>query len=755
MKWNTIFLERPTEYNCVATAYQIPADYISAFSGNTATITATPGESDYLGNKTHILSYTAPEAGWYAASSDNNKRIDVLGDDGSSFGPTHMNANGTYYAFADGAASESTDETITITMNKLTVPAITVGESAQSAFVSSDRHYLADFAPAVSGRYVFTVAEGANTYARFPDIYQADGSAVSLMNSDWTGNTCSAFLTAGETYTLKVYASNYNGTAAFTLTTARDIAVDEGDILSEANAYGLLRYAMDMSLSGNVTRLDLAMILASAAGLEVRSDDTELSFTDCGDLSDSEKAILKACVEAGLFSGTSNGTFNPTATMTKAEVAAAISRLSDINDATATGSDTFTDVESDAWYHDVITKLLNLQILPDTDTFSPNMVATRQDVLEWLVRACKCGYLKKDYVFAYSEGRMGEDSLSIKVGESTFLICSAYYVTGNGSFTVFNSNPDVASYNAETNSITGLSAGTTTVSVIADNGAFAKCTVRVTGNTAPPAPSGGGSSTPSTSDPVITENPDGSQTTTETAEDGTVTATTTWEDGQQAVAVKSPEGEKTITVTTATGEKVADVNIPAAPAAGKEFEDVKSGSWYESAVDTATGYGLFNGTSETKFSPDDGMTRGMLATVLYNLSGKPEYGTDAGAFNDVETGKWYEDPVDWAYKVGVTSGTSETEFSPNQDITREQLVTMLYRYAEKIGAASSNRNAITGFPDGNNVAGYAKDAMQWAVAEGFISGRAQGGKNYIAPQGTASRAEVAAVLTRFVKYLAK
>ncbi len=271
---------------------------------------------------------------------------------------------------------------------------------------------------------------------------------------------------------------------------------------------------------------------------------------------------------------------------------------------------------------------------------------------------------------------------------------------------------------------------------------------------APPAPSGG-SSTPTTPDPVITENPDGSTTTTETAEDGTVTATTAWDDGKQAVAVKSPEGEKTITVTTATGEKVADVNIPATPAAGKEFEDIKSGSWYEKAVETATGYGLFNGTSETKFSPDDGMTRAMLATVLYNLSGKPEYGTDAGAFNDVETGKWYEDPVDWAYKVGVTSGTSDTEFSPNQNITREQLVTMLYRYAEKIGAASNSKTAITGFPDGNKVAGFAKDAMEWAVAEGFISGRAQGGKNYIAPQDTASRAEVAAVLTRFVEYLKK
>ncbi len=360
----------------------------------------------------------------------------------------------------------------------------------------------------------------------------------------------------------------------------------------------------------------------------------------------------------------------------------------------------------------------------------------------------------KPEVSANSGNRQISASVSVSTEETDKPVCLYEIQLCDSNGALLNTYYSLTS----SYTITGLTNSTAyQVKAIAYNvnGASAQSDV-VTVTPKTPAPiGGGGSPAPSTPDPVITENPDGSTTTTETAEDGTVTATTTWDDGKQAVAVKSPDGEKTITVTTATGEKVADVNIPATPAAGKEFEDVKSGSWYESAVDTATGYGLFNGTSETKFSPDDGMTRAMLATVLYNLSGKPEYGTDAGAFNDVETGKWYENPVDWAYKVGVTSGTSATEFSPNKDITREQLVTMLYRYAEKIGAASSSKTAITGFPDGNKVAGYAQDAMQWAVAEGFISGRASGGKNYIAPQGTATRAEVAAVLTRFVEYLKK
>lgn len=234
-----------------------------------------------------------------------------------------------------------------------------------------------------------------------------------------------------------------------------------------------------------------------------------------------------------------------------------------------------------------------------------------------------------------------------------------------------------------------------------------------------------------------------------------MTATTTWEDGKKAIAVTSPEGAKSIIVSTAEGETIANIEIPAKPGDAKEFEDVKNGSWYKDAVDSATGYGLFSGTSATTFSPNDGMTRGMMVTVLHNLSGKPEYGTGVDIFEDINTGIWYEDPVGWAYKIGVTSGTSVTEFSPDDEITREQLVTMLYRYAEKIGAASNNRKAITSFPDGDKVTYYAQNAMQWAVAEGFISGRANGGKNYIAPQGTATRAEVAAVLTRFVEYLKK
>lgn len=258
---------------------------------------------------------------------------------------------------------------------------------------------------------------------------------------------------------------------------------------------------------------------------------------------------------------------------------------------------------------------------------------------------------------------------------------------------------------------------------------------------------------PEPEEPTVTENPDGSQTSTETSAGGTVTATTTWSDGKQAVSVKSPEGETTISVTAANGEKAAELNLPAQPAEAA-FEDVQDG-WYKDAVEKAAGYGIFTGETKTTFNPEGSMTRGMLATVLYNLSGKPAYGTGENAFNDVAADVFYENPVDWAFKMGVASGTGSGQFSPEDVISREQLVTMLFNYAEKIGAASADRMQLTAFPDANKVSRYAQTPMQWAIAEGLISGRHEGGTNYIAPKGTASRAEVATVLAKFVEYLKK
>ena len=255
-------------------------------------------------------------------------------------------------------------------------------------------------------------------------------------------------------------------------------------------------------------------------------------------------------------------------------------------------------------------------------------------------------------------------------------------------------------------------------------------------------------STPTpTPNPTPTPTPTGPVTKTDTASDGTVTATITWPDGKTAVKTQTPQGDMKLVVTASTGATVANISIPASPGPSKQYTDVQSG-WYKDSVDKATALGLFSGTGANTFSPGAPMTRGMLATVLYRLSGKVKYGLGTGNFPDVANGAWYKDAVDWAQATGVITGTGNG-FEPNTDITREQLVTMLYRYAQLIGLEDKKAGNITGFADYSSVSGYAQDAMKWAVAEGFIKGV---GKR-LDPAGKATRAQVAAVLTRFTDYL--
>ena len=151
--------------------------------------------------------------------------------------------------------------------------------------------------------------------------------------------------------------------------------------------------------------------------------------------------------------------------------------------------------------------------------------------------------------------------------------------------------------------------------------------------------------------------------------------------------------------------------------------------WASEAVDYVVSEGLFNGTSDTTFSPDASMTRAMFFTVLARLDGVD---TTGGA-------TWYEKAMAWAVAEGITDGTN-----PEATITREQLAVMLYRYAGSPAAEGS----LTGFADAASVSAWAQDAMEWAVAEGILTGK---NGSALDPQGTASRAEVATMLMRFVQ----
>ncbi len=168
---------------------------------------------------------------------------------------------------------------------------------------------------------------------------------------------------------------------------------------------------------------------------------------------------------------------------------------------------------------------------------------------------------------------------------------------------------------------------------------------------------------------------------------------------------------------------------PEKPAAS--FTDVK-GHWAEDDIAYAVANGLMNGTGNSQFSPNVATTRGMIVTILARLEG----------VNTDGTGSWYAVGREWAVKLGISDG-SDME----GQITREQLATMLYRYAQMKGYNTTARASLNGFADASGVSDWAAEAMQWAVSVGLIGGRTS---TTLVPQGTATRAEVAAILHRFV-----
>ena len=177
------------------------------------------------------------------------------------------------------------------------------------------------------------------------------------------------------------------------------------------------------------------------------------------------------------------------------------------------------------------------------------------------------------------------------------------------------------------------------------------------------------------------------------------------------------------------------------------FADVLRKNWFSEAVEYCYDNGLMNGVGVARFNPSGSATRAMLVQVLYNYAGqKPE--SDYG-FTDVEQGRWYTDAINWAAENGIVNGTGDTTFSPNKNITREQIVTILYRFAEKNGMDVSARDTLEAFPDAASVSRWATDAMQWAVDIDLITGKS--GK--LVPNGIASRAEIATILMRFTKML--
>lgn len=180
------------------------------------------------------------------------------------------------------------------------------------------------------------------------------------------------------------------------------------------------------------------------------------------------------------------------------------------------------------------------------------------------------------------------------------------------------------------------------------------------------------------------------------------------------------------------------------------FTDVRETDWFYDDVVFAYENGLFSGTTATTFSPYAPMTRAMLVTVLYRLEGEPAV-TGRSGFSDVTIGSYYEAAVTWAADSGIVNGTSATTFSPSENVTREQMAAILCRYAQYKRYDTTVSAALSAFSDAAAVSTYAKAPLSWAVAEKLVNGT--DGK--LLPRASATRAQVAAILHRFVENITK
>ena len=350
-------------------------------------------------------------------------------------------------------------------------------------------------------------------------------------------------------------------------------------------------------------------------------------------------------------------------------------------------------------------------------------------------------------------------------GEATVF---TYSYNGDGAVSVKISDENIAtvSVNGTTITVTGYKAGNANIIVSATEGknynaASATSTLTVT-QYLPEAPSDSDDSSSSSSGSTSVRrynieadagrggdiSPDGrvrvrrgeNQTFRITADDG-------WEiadvevDGESVGAVEryTFENVRTDHTISATFQQiVTEPEEPETPAL--PFTDVSEGDWYYDAVAYCWENGIMDGTSSVSFAPNMLLNRAMMAQVLYNLAG----GTPAAGagFPDVAASAWYADAVNWAAANGYVTGYDNGSYGPEDNLTREQMAAILYRYAGSPAPAGT----LDGFADAASASAYAVDALRWAVGEGLLTGK-DGGR--LDPTGTASRAELAQILARF------
>ena len=210
-----------------------------------------------------------------------------------------------------------------------------------------------------------------------------------------------------------------------------------------------------------------------------------------------------------------------------------------------------------------------------------------------------------------------------------------------------------------------------------------------------------------------------------------------WHEGENSYTL-CYMGNKVVVPVTVVNNTLVD--------SAAKFKDVNEGKWYTQYIDRAVTYGLFNGVSETSFDPSGVMNRAMLVQVLANMSGVKTDRNAVTGFDDVPAGKWYTGAVAWAVEVGIVNGVSEKEFAPLGNVTREQMCTMLFRYAGHVGIELEEKSDKKVFADDSSISRYAKESVYACQQAGIIDGMTE---TEFAPKEAATRAQVAKILSVF------
>ena len=220
-----------------------------------------------------------------------------------------------------------------------------------------------------------------------------------------------------------------------------------------------------------------------------------------------------------------------------------------------------------------------------------------------------------------------------------------------------------------------------------------------------------------------------------------------WTVTKEATCFEDGEETRTCSVCQAVETRPIFANSDNCPS--KAFTDLDADAWYHEGVDYALTNGLMNGVGSGKFEPDGQLTRAQLVTVLYRAAGEPDTGKQVNPFTDVADDAWYTKAVIWAANNGIVNGVAKNTFAPDDSIPREQIATMLYRYA---GAEAAKEDKLSAFPDAAKTSDWAKEALNWAVASGLINGVADAnGTASLEPQATATRAQIATILMRWLE----